>query len=424
MNVPARKIAPPTRSRERIGADRARVWVREITLKNPYAKSIMLALANYMNEDGTAFPGVETLARDTDINEDTVVSRLRWLESIGMIAMVKAWVDANGNRNHDGVGRVTSNSIRLLIDADVALIEERAAGDRKPTVLRGAAAVSRASRADDISSRQHGELNDDDSYRQHGGQNEGGSGLAPGQPPTPSARIEEYQEDSPPTPQAGGGDDDQNDHGQEKVWPHAETWARFEAAWVEPIIHQERCRSMWTAFTDDERERAITVARGYVKWRTSQKRPPNACNAQKILREREAWAHFEKHAGPDPALRVFIAEDSVDYTALRIVGLIIGILPPLTQFDVERGVKGCWWKRGNLPADLKGLAIFADKPFEQFTPLEPDTQPFKAWAKRIHTWIGRWPETASVPCLWPPLKDGSIGRTSPDVKDANPETQG
>ena len=169
--------------RERLGADIARVWARELQLGNPAAKAVMLAVANYMNEDGAAWPGVATIARDTCLSEETVVKRLRWLEGIGAVALFKCFLDANGRRSYDSENhrKPTSSEIRFQFDADVNEIEAKAQADLKTQSLRGAALKSHNG---DVSTRHQRGLNEDD--------------LAPDQPPvSPPA--------SPLPAPAGGG---------------------------------------------------------------------------------------------------------------------------------------------------------------------------------------------------------------------------
>ena len=125
--------------RTRIGSDQARVWVRSLRLGNPYAKAILMAVANYVNEDGTAFPGIATLHLDTEIAENTITARLRWCETIGAVTLAKCWVDENGRRNKDGRGRTTSQEIRFLLDADVEAISAAAHDSAPDRALRGAA---------------------------------------------------------------------------------------------------------------------------------------------------------------------------------------------------------------------------------------------------------------------------------------------
>ena len=413
----ATALNPKPRAR-RIAADEAHSWARNLRLRNPYAKLVLCMTTLYVNGDGTCYVGIGELAKDCELAQETVRRRLSWLETVGAITRMPQWLDENGRRNGEGRGKRTTDEIRLMIGADADEIEARASGDTDVDADGETDAVSPVhgrglSEATPTSSPVHG-----------GGLTDDEKGVSPPVSPlaAPSLRTgadssEPEPEGIPPPPLRGEGDDQSDHEAEGRDWQHLETWKRFETAWQEPILHQRMCRQIWSAFTDIERETAIKVARGYVKWRTAQRRPPNACNAQKILREREAWSRFAEMAGPDPALRVFIAEDSPEYAALRVAGAITGVLPPLVQFDPERGVRGHWWKRGSLPADLMGLVVFADKHADEFTSLEMETPPAKAWAARINHWIGFWPKTLRVPCLWPPRKDGSFADQSAATND-------
>jgi hypothetical protein len=404
MNSAARK--PDFRSRERIGSDDARRWVRKIKLGNPYAKSILMAVANYMNENGAAWPGIATISQDTDISEDTVVSRLRWCESIGAIALFKCWVDENGNRNYEGRGRITSNEIRFLLDADIDEVQHNALGENRPQVLRGAAKkahISAVSQADDLDPATGGCSNSD-----------AATGLdpvlAPGLPPPPAARIEELEskKDSPLTPQGGLSDPDFVDEGSEaKPLSGSDTWPDFERAYCEPIIRQSLARNVWAALSESERLLAVKAARGYNAWRRKQRNPPSLLGAHLFLKERDAWPGFAKDAPPDPIARTFVQEKTSAFEAARVAALIGGWSLPPTVFDVTKGVRG-FWRNRPLPPDLLGLAVFADKPVEQWTSLEAGTRPYFAWSDRIYEWTGVRPTKLRVPCLWPPRKDGSI----------------
>lgn len=391
MNSPAPKepAARVSRPRTRIGSDDALRWARNLPISNPFAKSILRAVANYMNEDGAAWPGISTIAADTDIAEDTIVARLRWCESIGAVALLKSWVDENGRRNHDGRGRVTSTEIRFLFDADLDEIAANAASATKPKALRGAALTAHEAKA--VSPRPHGELTEEISPRHGRELDSDGSGLAPGLPPTPSPRIEELEEDSPPNPPPGGSQHDAVDQeGEaEQVWPHAESWARFEAAWREPILHQTICRQIWAAFTDDERDRAIEVAAGYVIWRSKQKRPPNVVNAQKILRERDAWAGFAAHAPAKPKViepppKTWILADTAEYVAVALCCEIAGFeLPKIS------GEPPGFEFVGKIPAGAAAMAAHAR---DGWIISRKDTPQFTAWCERIREWTGKWPQ--------------------------------
>src|SRR5262249_53899623 len=128
--------------------DQARHWVRNLRLRNPTAKAILQMAANYMNEDGSAWPSLETLARDTEFSEDTIASRLKWADTIGVISLIKNWIDEHGTRNREGNGRPTSSEIRFMLDGDVEEIEAKALASSKPHALRGAARASHEGRCD------------------------------------------------------------------------------------------------------------------------------------------------------------------------------------------------------------------------------------------------------------------------------------
>jgi len=192
-----------SRSHTRIGSDEARKWARKLRLNNPYAKSVIVAAANYVNENGVAYPGIETLSQDTDISEETVIGRLRWCESIGAIALFKNWVDENGVRNRDGRGRVTSSEIRFLMDVDPDVIEVNATAKSATRSLRGAALRAHEAKGPDChddaaSPRPHGEqtqeLAPEISPRHQREQNPVSPRLAPDQPPPPATRTDEQSD--------------------------------------------------------------------------------------------------------------------------------------------------------------------------------------------------------------------------------------
>jgi hypothetical protein len=199
------------RPRSRIGSDEARKWARTLPLGNPLAKSILVAIANYMNEDGAAWPGIQTLHADTDIAEDTIVNRLRWLEGIGVVALLKTWVDENGRRNHDGRGRTTSNEIRFLFDVDLEELEAAIAGISRPKALRGAALRSHEVR--EVSPRHGREQNESQDQEVSP---PASPRLAPDSPPTPADRREEPKNPESPysPPQAGGDGPDELSDGE------------------------------------------------------------------------------------------------------------------------------------------------------------------------------------------------------------------
>ena len=81
---------------------------------DPNAKTVLRALALYVNGEGSCFVGIDQLSDDTDLSADTVRRRLVWLEQIGAIVRLTQWLDENGRRNSEGRGKRTSDEIRLF----------------------------------------------------------------------------------------------------------------------------------------------------------------------------------------------------------------------------------------------------------------------------------------------------------------------
>lgn len=366
------------RSRARLGADQARVWARGLSLGNPHAKAVLLALANYMNESGTAYPGIATLAADTDLSEDTVVNRLRWLESIGAVAIFKCWVDENGNRNSRGEGRPTSSEIRFLFDADADDIEAKAQPDR-PRKLTGAAAASHAAKSD-VSPRPHREQNP--SHLQ-----QVSAGLAPGQPPTPSARTEEPElEDSPLTPLAGGDP------------PSVEGWEEFKTAFEadgHPILKVSLALTLLGAMTPDEKALAIKAAKGLIAIRGRDKKPGPKPAAQIFLREKASHPSYAKQAPPDPVKCRVIAKGSPEYAALSVFNVLLRRVPFASE-TIEA--------REELASRADLLALAGESTDRSLWIGLDDSNPehkapIGAWRERIKQWTGKWPELEELPLL-------------------------
>ncbi len=399
-NVPGRKPRP-----RRIAADEAHAWARNLRLSNPFAKLVLSMLTLYVDGDGKCFVGIDALAEDTELSVDTVRKRLAWLENVGAIARFPQWVDGNGRRNSEERGRRTTDEIRLLMASDADVIERRALGEVSESSEPAKTAQSRDQSSADPRSQQGQQSenkNDEGSVRGRLGvglPSDSGKGLD-------SSNLNQEPEDSPQPPEDRGIETLGGGIASEQ-WPHTESWAKVETAWGDPILHQQLCRDLWTAFTDVERERFLRVIRGYLAWRLQQRTIPNRCNIQKLMREIDAWAGYEKLAGPDPALRTFYAEHSTEHRALEVIAAIVGVLGPEIKFDDHQGQRGFWRVRPLRP-DQVAMEIFFDKPKDQWTTIEHRTPPFYAWTERYFEWFSKRPDNFRVPCLFPPRKDGTF----------------
>lgn len=357
------------RSKSRIGADTARVWARELSLGNPHAKAVLLAVANYMNEDGSAFPGISTIASDTDLSEDTVVGRLRWLEGIGAIALFKCWVDENGRRNHEGRGRVTSSEIRFLFDADTDEIEAAAQPD-KPRKLTGAAAESHA-RREAISPRPRRELNSSQSQ-------EVSTGLAPGLPPTPSARTVELEEIPPKSPPL------ESEAAQSEPVKTGTAYEQFTEAYGEGSVRPERARALWSALDESERDIAIRGARGYRAQRLATKK--SLIDPERFLRSRELWTEFAAAPLATSAARVLVdieTDAGRTWISLHRIG---GVPAPS---PIISGGKSIMALAADVPPQV--LALKRSPPEREWSVVEPGTQEIGAWREFVLAQTGKLP---------------------------------
>jgi hypothetical protein len=114
--------------RMRIAADIAHGWARNFKLGDAHAKSVLMATSLYVNDEGSCFVGIPTLADDTELSQNTVRRKLEWLEEVRAIKRIPQWLDAYGRRTSDPLqrGNRTSDEIKLCLDVDPAEIEARA----------------------------------------------------------------------------------------------------------------------------------------------------------------------------------------------------------------------------------------------------------------------------------------------------------
>lgn len=386
---------------QRVASDVAHAWARNLRLHNSLAKLVLSMTTLYVQGDGICYVGVPALSEDTELSHETVRRRLAWLEQVGALVRMPQWVDENGRRNSDGRGRRTTDEIRLMLDADPDEIEDRAIGDHDasdgdenddadPLPQTGSADASHA-------------IDPQAPDRVTGEKNLAWDSISP--LATPSLRTgpessEPEPEPIPPNPPAGGSGP--SDQIREAVWEHAESWSKVESLWGEPIIHQSICRQIWSAFAADEQKRFFEVIRGYNAWRASQKRPPNRCNLQKLMRETDSWPGFENRAPPppkpaaQPPPEVWIVEGSDEFKALTLACRIARRLEPRALPRQSTGRRELRLV-GAIPNGAAGMARLLDEVDQSaWTIAEADTKQFSAWAERIHEWTARWPENYRI----------------------------
>jgi Helix-turn-helix domain len=119
-----------TTRKMRIASDIAHGWARNFRLGDSLTKFVLMAVTLYVNDEGSCFVGMATLADDTELSENTIRRRLVWLEEIGAIKRIPQWLDPRGRRTSDPLrgGKRTSDEIKLCLDADPTDIEACARG--------------------------------------------------------------------------------------------------------------------------------------------------------------------------------------------------------------------------------------------------------------------------------------------------------
>ena len=405
--------------RRRIASDEAHAWARNLRLGNPYAKSVLRALAGYTNEFAVCNPGISTIADDTDLSEDTVRKRLRFLEDVGAIARFAQWRDEVGRLNKEGRGKRTTDEIRLLVDSDAEQIAARAAGEE----IAGDEADT------SFSPRCQQGLNPEETNRS----------------PAPALRqplqcsegliSEPEPEDSPQAPLAGGGVSDDQDVKQSEPEHFAEFKLQYPSAdlwnWakVEPVF-----RALTTAEAEHARA-AIPLYAAQVQPKAP--RGPKPMRPDRWLRER-LFTNFPEAKLPEkPKPLIFVAKGSAEHRAMGVLAIILNKSWP--EIRVIEGHGEGLFRQGEVPPDYAALSQFADKPIGEWQLAEPNSKNFFAWSKRIQEWTGQRVEPQLVmlegtttikfngkefeaqkrahglriPWPWPPRKDGTL---SPELE--------
>jgi hypothetical protein len=439
-NVTALSSHHARRRRDRIGADQARVWARQLELRNPHAKAILLAVANYMNEDGSAWPGVTTISRDTDLAEETVRRRMVWLEQIGAIALFKRWRDENGVANYDGNGKITSSEIRFLFDADVAEIERRARGDTTSSPVHGTGLTPNRSPL------PHTGLTAEASPVPGTGLNPASPPPVPQQPPTDEAPEQGeiagaatgYEDlelanselsNNPPYPPSGGAPllfDDRREG----------RFQAFRSAYPIPLTDERRTREVFGVITDHELDDVVTGSLGYaafLKAEADRGRPRPAKDAHRWLSNRQ-WTGYiaaGQHAEEVAQWR-HIDEGSEQWVAWEIFYRCCGRLGfsdhQISGLEPKRrAFVPCAWPpvgRGLNPDQRTWKIAFHG------------TGQFAAWCRRLQelpkTAIGtpsrkdpaddRLKASLLVPTEWPPSKNNNAA--TGEKSDADGGTSG
>jgi hypothetical protein len=391
------------RRARRFASEEAHAWARDLRLRDPITKAILVAMTLYVNGDGVCFVSLEQLAEDVEVSVDTVRRRLPWLAKIGAITRRAQWVDANGRRNGEHRGRRTTDEIRLRLEttseeikANIDLVDQGGTID----VIK----------YDD----QYGDADAADCSQHEAREYEAGNGLEVGQPSHCSQGLilkpEPKPEDSPSSPPS-----------------QADSELRaFIIAWGEPIDNMSEVKKIWRALRTADRVGAPIAVAAYRAFLKAAGKKGRIRSAQAFLRQRESWptfVEFIKKLG-DPAVAAFEPVGSAAWRARCTIAKIIGSTLPVAV-DVPEG-------RGNrftpLAPEYIGLEKYADddpgtwqfieaadprcRAWCDFLKIEPRPIVLRTKTKELH---GRvfpdWPDKRTglrLPTDWPPGRGAEV----------------
>lgn len=372
-----------------MASDEAHAWARSLRLGNPYAKSVLQALTLYVNDEATCFVSVGQLGEDTDLSEDTVRRRLRFLEDIGAIVRFPRWRDELGRANSDGRGKRTTDDIKLLVDADMDEIEAKARGDG---VAEGAIPP------DGSSPRQQQGLSEEVRGRLGVGQpSQSGGGL-----------ISEPEPEDFPKPPLGvvsAALGDQETEREKEPEQFQEFWLAYPGY---RVMDRSRTLAVFRALSESEQGLARRAVAHLASDLAKLKRRPK--DAYKWLRDKG----FEQYTvSAPPSEGVWITEGSDEDRGLRLARDLVQM--PQRFVRTSQGKRGYFHK---VPVGLDLVAMLAcehDNRLHWLSFARGSPQ-FAAWQARLTDWTGRpLPTTPGpegdvirVPWQWPPAKDGRI----------------
>lgn len=346
------------RRARRIAADEAHAWARNLRLNNPHAKLTLSMLSLYVDGDGYCFVSIPTLADDTELSQQTVRSRLAWLEEIGAVVRLPQWIDEYGRRNGDCKGKRTSDLIRLMIDVDPELLEAAARGEIE-TVSREVSPMPQT------------------------GLNAAAETVSPApalRQPYDSAEglnSEPEPESSPKSPSRGReGDRDALEESEpEDFDPAWQSWpagakrrdlALAEFRQLEPD-KQRLCRAAVGPFLDSLKRMKRDAVPNFHLW----------------IKQRR-FEEFPNARLPDPApARRWV--DGDELAGLQLAARI-GRRPLRLVEDPERG-RGLWSFKP-AQADMVAIAPFASEDPAAWLQVELGTPQFAAWRDRLALWLG------------------------------------
>lgn len=375
-------------------------WSIRVRVGDSLAKLMLMAIANYADEHGKAWPSAGRLAEDCECSVPTARRRIKYLEDAGLVTTRQQWVDEAGRRNDEGRGRETSREITLLLA-------------RREAVRRGDAAAENDGAADQPCANEGDPID----HPRGDPMDRGGD---PIDHPGDSLRITlnepSLNQDSPPKPPLPSGGEAAGLAGEAMA-----RWSEFADAWDDPIPKIDLAMREWRRLSPALREQAIVAASGYVVWLRglpkSQRRP---VAAHALLRQPASWDRYRRYAPGAAAAQPSGSYpiDSREARALRHLCAVARTTP------LERGERVIW--RAEVTPQILTLA---DAPERAHWPWIEDVRQIAAWSDFLRATMpngfGALVQTRGMgastrrgieaPWPWPPRKDGTVATGPPDT---------
>lgn len=423
----------------RIASDEAHAWARNLRLQNTNAKFLLMVLAGYVDGDGVCFVSTTALAEDTELSQQTIRSRLGWLEEIGVIARTPQWIDEFGHRTSNGKGRRTSDNIRLMIDLDADSIEARATGGNGPENPE-----AKEFDPQNVTLSQPNVVT-----------------VAPPAAPMPDPPVDpqataeglisepEPEPESLPKPLSEGLDASENAPLKE-VEHFPEFWRAYPG---HEVMSRYRAMEVFDTMTIPERIHARAAALIHAETLTKMKRRPK--DAHKWLAEK-GWQEYPQAKLPaasvGAAKRLIRGKELAAVAiGLKIAGRPLPSIITTTSEETGRACDSTFWSR-DVGADLMALATFDLTDLKNTHQVTEGSREYWAWREKLQAWFGgeifgeriwlepydpevhglpgsdpnykirRFTKGFCVPTPWPPSVEGKLypttGPPEPELSEA------
>lgn len=196
-------------------------WANKQRTGSPGAKLVLLALANYADEDGYCYPSQATLAIVTEMSRDSIARHMKALEGAGLLAR---------EGRFDKTGRRTTDMVRVLISP---MGTPANCGVPTPAETGGTPLQKQGVRTP----QKQGDLN---------------------------LKKEPSKEDSPQTPEgAGAGISNSDGEGEQGAEPADALDTQFDVFWTQygadPTASRAKALRAWSRLSATDRAQALAL---------------------------------------------------------------------------------------------------------------------------------------------------------------------